>query len=135
MYRRDGIKALGGKAAINSAAALQSLIKFVNGNRDAGRFTKDLVQELASFHERADNFLKESGIKTPFCGELFKLAVHDLTIDDKRVCGRLDVSMEEARRAMDVLCKQFPTLFSLEKDDEFGWTMIVEKEGMKYGIK
>jgi len=129
-------KVLGSRAApANYSEALGTLLKHFQTNPNGGRFARDLVDQLSSFDKRADEVLEKYKIEATLPRALFKLAVHDLAVNDMKVASVLEISIEAARKVMKTLHEKLPRMFSLQPDDRYGWYMIVKEEGMELGIK
>jgi len=114
---------------------LKKLIDFLMENRESGRFVEDLLKQLSIFKERVRITRKELNKKEPLLDALLELILHDLILRDSRVSELFEISIEDARRAMETLCNQMREFFMLRKDDRFGWDMIIKKEATIIGIK
>lgn len=114
---------------------LKKLIDFLLDNPESGRFVRDLLNQLAAFEERVKEVRAKLNKKEKLLDDLLTLLLHDLVIKDVRVSEYFEISIEEARRAMEVLSNQVGKFFMLREDDKYGWDLIIKKEATILGIK
>ncbi len=114
---------------------LFKLINFVQDNQDAGRFVEDLLDQMALFQERVKSARSKLKKNEPLLDDLLELNLHELVLRDSRVSQHFEISINDARRAMEALCNEMSDFFILREDNKHGWVMMIKKEAAKYGIK
>jgi len=120
---------------IDYQGALLSLIEFIERNPESGRFVQDLLSQIVIFKERVKESRKKLSKNEPLLERLLELVLHDFILRESYVSDYFEISIDEARRAMETLADQMSDFFMLRKDDRDGWDMIIKKEATIIGIK